>query len=108
MMIPERWKVRAKCIDMREKTGEWISGYYMFANSSAGSIHAIYIPADNPDKAGRTLEIDPSTIEPLAVPVMIEPMYDYEDSKPSGYYILCPNCGYIYDNDGGDWKEYCG
>jgi len=54
---------------------------------------------------GEVYYVDPATIEPVAVPVVVEPLYGYEDSKPSGYMMLCPNCDDEIDKD--LQPEYC-
>ena len=96
MTIPERYQVRGKCIDAREKTGEWITGYYLFCVSSAGNMHCIVIPAANPEKAIRTLEVDYATVGPVAVQV--------EKHR-------CPNCGKVFwqyiSSAFGQCVEYC-
>lgn len=53
---------RGRCVDAREKTGEWIFGYYIFAKSVWASVHAIVTPSRDPDGGIRTLEIDPDTL----------------------------------------------
>ena len=92
-MNAKRFMVKGKRCDSEN----WVEGAYLY--DSPNDRHVIIIDCWSYH------EIDPTTIEPLAVPVIIEPLYGYEDAKPSGYDALCPCCEEILDCD--NRYEYC-
>lgn len=46
----------------REDNGEWAYGYYVRLPSAAGSVHKMYVPAENPDESNAVYYIDPKTL----------------------------------------------
>lgn len=46
----------------REDNGEWAYGYYVRLPSAAGSVHRMYVPAENPDESNAVYYIDPKTL----------------------------------------------
>lgn len=50
------------CRAKREDNGEWVYGYYVRLPDAAGSVHQMYVPADNPDESNAVYYIDPKTL----------------------------------------------
>lgn len=104
-MINKRFMVSGDRVD----NGEQIVGYYYRLNfeknqsldNRTGVRH--YIICDDAVCHIFCQEVDPATVEPLAIPPTVHPIYGYEDTKPSDYDILCPTCE---EGVGGD-NDYC-
>lgn len=47
----------------REDNGEWVYGYYVRMPDAAGSVHRMYVPAENPDESNHVFYIDPQTVD---------------------------------------------
>lgn len=46
----------------REDNGEWVYGYYVRLPDVTGSVHRMYVPAENPDESNNVFYIDPETL----------------------------------------------
>lgn len=46
----------------REDNGEWVYGYYVRLPDVTGSVHLMYVPAENPDESNAVYYIDPKTL----------------------------------------------
>ena len=46
----------------REDIGEWVYGYYVRLPDVTGSVHRMYVPAENPDESNAVYYIDPETL----------------------------------------------
>lgn len=46
----------------REDNGEWVYGFYVRLLDVAGSVHRLYVPADNPDEHNAVFDIVPETV----------------------------------------------
>lgn len=46
----------------REDNGEWVYGYYVRIPDAVGSVHRMYVPAENPDESNAVYFIDPETL----------------------------------------------
>ena len=46
----------------REDNGEWVYGYYVRLPDVTGSVHRMYVPADNPDENNAVFFINPETL----------------------------------------------
>jgi hypothetical protein len=105
--------VKGKRVD----NGEWVEGYLCLDTvhegripfKSAGTLKTVtVIQVTRQKNYHPTTTIDPDTIEPVAVPVVIEPVYGYEDKKPSYYELCCPNCQAVFEDYEPDNKpNYC-
>ena len=68
-MFRERLMVRGKRLDI----SEWVTGYYQFGVSSAGSLDMITVPPKDPDTMQQTFGVDLESIEQCTA------MYDKND-----------------------------
>jgi len=110
-MIAERYMVKAKLID----NGEWVIGSPVNLEYADSDDVGTYIVPRYPtirhgkelrfDIAFNATKVDPETMEPVAVKIIEEPVYGYEDKKPADYNLLCPNCEAIIYYD--EHYEYC-
>ena len=46
----------------REDNGEWVYGYYVRLPDVTGTVHRMYVPADNPDENNAVYFINPETL----------------------------------------------
>lgn len=53
---------RLICRGKREDNGEWVYGYYVRLPDAVGSVHRMYVPAENPDESNAVYYIDPKTL----------------------------------------------
>ena len=88
----KRFMVRGRRID----NGEWVTGYYAYYPSAVqvGNIcgaHRIYTPPIDPDDRAGYHDVDPATVEPVAVPVVCETV-DEEGAEFEFAHYRCPNC----------------
>jgi len=100
--MSKRYQVQAN----RKDNGVLVKGYVVFYND--GNVVVKQPPEDAPLGAESVFRVDPSTIEPLAVPVIKEPQHDCETSDPYGYGWICPECDEILENTLGDFCILCG
>lgn len=104
VMYKESNELRYQVTGIRVDNGKMIQGYYCPTSFGRFPVRpAIVIIGEG---SSEPFEVDPNTIQPVKIPVVIEGVYGDFDKTPAYYKFHCPGCSRVMDMSE-EWFDYC-